>query len=87
MAITEPFTINGNSTMLWWGNSDSSGWNPKADTTVDEYAAKVEKSRAALTEFLRNVGDSIFKPLLLVFKRFDFRAAPRWRAKRWKAKT
>lgn len=36
---------------------------------------------------LRELGDRILSPLLLVFKRFDFRAMPRWRAQRWKAKT
>lgn len=36
---------------------------------------------------LRELGTKLIRPLLLIFKRFDFRAAPRWRSQRWKAKT
>ena len=36
---------------------------------------------------LAEICERALKPLLLVFKRFDFRSAPRWRSQRWKAKT
>lgn len=36
---------------------------------------------------LSELYDHTFRPLLLIFRRFDFRSAPRWRAQRWRAKT
>lgn len=36
---------------------------------------------------LEAIFERMIRPLLLVFRRFDFRSSPRWSSKRWKSKT
>jgi len=45
-----------------------------------------EATKAALGR-IRDLAQRALTPAILVFRRFDFRSAPRWRAQRWRART
>lgn len=68
----------------------SFGWfsNASLKADVDRALAweRVLASRAAAAVLCRLYRERL-KPLLMVFRRFEFRSAPRWRALRWKSKT
>lgn len=68
---------------LMWGNSCTYVSREDPDALWN----KIQASRAALKEFLRVAVPRIFLPVLLVFRRYDFRGCPRWKSRRWKAKT
>lgn len=80
MAISEPFIVSNNSF------SNISFWTLPDVQAMMEVSWRLRWLGRTARE-LRDLGDSVLRPLLLAFKRFDFRAAPRWRAQRWKAKT
>lgn len=90
MSITDSFTVGTNSTgtlMFWPYNGETNSFHYEDDEDEKALQAKREKSRKALAQFRECLFNWTLKPLLLVFRRYDFRGAPRWSAERWKAKT
>ena len=70
----------------YWGCTNH-GWAQNAELELQAEAELRWKLSWAAVKDLRLLAERKLKPLLIVFKRFDFRSAPRWRSERWKAKT
>lgn len=89
--MSESQTASISETYKWtysgWWDSTNHCWATDAALVLQAEAELRWKLLWASVKDLRLLAERKLKPLLIVFRRFDFRSAPRWRSERWKAKT